>query len=88
MTLLAWIALGLIAGLVARMSLVRGGAVRLLDCVLLGSLGALLGGSVLSLLGSNAVFGLAGAVVGAFAMLGVCARVRRRAAPCPTAERA
>ena len=78
MTLLAWIALGLIAGFVARKWVNRGAVVRLMDSVLLGSLGALLGGSLFGLLGSNVAYGIVGAVTGAIAMLGVCAHVRRR----------
>ena len=80
MTLFAWISLGLIAGLATRLWFVPGGAVRLIDCVLLGSLGALLGGSLFGLLGSNVAFGLSGAAAGAIAILAVCARVRRRGA--------
>jgi uncharacterized membrane protein YeaQ/YmgE (transglycosylase-associated protein family) len=80
MTLLAWIALGLFAGFVARIVVLRGVALLLLDCVLLGSLGALLGGGLFGLAGSNPALGLAGAALGAITMLGVCALVRRRGA--------
>jgi uncharacterized membrane protein YeaQ/YmgE (transglycosylase-associated protein family) len=88
MTLFSWIAFGLVAGLAARKLINRGGSERLLDCMLQGCLGALLGGSLFGLVGSNVAYGLAGAAAGAIAMLSVCAHVRRRGTAVAPAGRA
>lgn len=94
MTLLAWIALGLITGAFARIVTyrrdVRGmrgalGSVSLLDWALVGTAGALvggslalIGGSLLSLLGESFTHDLVGATAGATASLGVFQRLGRR----------
>ena len=78
MTLLAWIALGLISGVLARTFLYRGVAVRLLDSALVGTVGALLGGSLFSLFGTGLAYGIVGATAGAMAALGALQLVGRR----------
>ncbi len=77
MTLLAWIAIGLTAGFAARILVIRKVPVSLVDCMLLGSLGAIIGGAMFGLLGSSIGFEIAGTAAGAIAMLGTCAYVRR-----------
>jgi uncharacterized membrane protein YeaQ/YmgE (transglycosylase-associated protein family) len=77
MTLLAWIAIGLIAGFAARTLVLGKLPVSLADCLLLGSLGAIIGGTMFGLLGSSIGFEIAGTAAGAIAMLGVCAYVRQ-----------
>jgi uncharacterized membrane protein YeaQ/YmgE (transglycosylase-associated protein family) len=88
MTWLAWIAVGVIAGALARIATYRRGtrgAVGLLDCALMGTAGALIGGSLaliggalLSLIGTSFAHGLVGATTGAAAGLGAFQRLGRR----------
>jgi uncharacterized membrane protein YeaQ/YmgE (transglycosylase-associated protein family) len=77
MTVFAWITIGLTAGFAARILVIRKMPVSLMDCLLLGSLGAVIGGAVFGLLGSSIGFEIASTAAGAIAMLGVCAFVRR-----------
>ena len=79
MTLLAWIALGSISGVLARTFMYRHAAVRLLDSALVATVGALLGGSLFSLFGTVVAYGLVGATVGAVATLGAMQLLGHRA---------
>ena len=83
MTVIAWIALGLVSGFIASKLVDHHGQGVLLD-VVLGVLGAFVGGWIFSLVGAAGVTGLNlwslfVAVVGAALTLGVAHAIERRA---------
>jgi len=84
MSFIAWLVLGLIAGFIASRIVNKSGGGLLLDIVL-GILGALVGGFLFSLLGAEGVTGvnlysLLVAVVGAIVVLEIYHAVVRRTA--------
>jgi uncharacterized membrane protein YeaQ/YmgE (transglycosylase-associated protein family) len=83
MSFLAWIVLGLIAGFVGSKIVNKSGEGLVLD-IILGIVGAIVGGWVFSMFGANGVTGLniyslAVAVVGAIVVLVVYHAIRRAA---------
>jgi uncharacterized membrane protein YeaQ/YmgE (transglycosylase-associated protein family) len=84
MDLLAWIIVGLIAGVLA--SLVVGGGFGIIADIVIGIVGAFIGGWLFSVLGVNTPFsGLAGTIfvafVGAVVLLLILRAIRGRRAP-------
>ena len=82
MSLLAWIIVGLVAGVLA--SLVMGGGYGIIGDIVIGIVGAFIGGWLFSTLGvSNPIGGMGGqilvAFVGALVLLFLLRLIRRRA---------
>ena len=80
--LLAWIVVGLVAGVLA--SLVMGGGYGIIGDIIIGIVGAFLGGWLFSVLGVSSPFGGMGgqifvAFVGAVVLLFLLRLIRRRA---------
>jgi len=67
--LLAWLVVGLIAGLLAS-SLMRGGGYGLIGDIVIGIVGAFIGGLLVDVLAPNASFGFWGTVL--VALIGAC----------------
>jgi uncharacterized membrane protein YeaQ/YmgE (transglycosylase-associated protein family) len=84
MTLLTWIALGLFSVVLARTFLYRRVTVRLADSALVGTVGALIGGSLFSLFGTGLTYGIVGATAGAVVALSAWQLLGHRVETVPT----